>query len=99
MLAYADDIALLAPTVRAMRHMLKLCNDYANAFSIVFNATESKCVIVKPPTMCAYTEPNLYTDGNRIEIVNGWPHVGQLSIVSVTTVTQFLTGVVAWLDR
>ena len=77
-LAFADDIDLLAPTVRAVRYMLKLCDDYANAFSIMFNATKSKCVIVKPPRMCTYTESNFYIGGNRIEIVNRLPHFGDI---------------------
>ena len=29
-LAYADDIVLLAPTVDALRRMLKLCDNYAS---------------------------------------------------------------------
>ena len=31
-LTYADDIILLAPTVRAMRSMIKPCDDCAKAF-------------------------------------------------------------------
>ena len=37
-LAYADDIALLAPSARAMRLMFKICDEYAEGFDIVFNA-------------------------------------------------------------
>ena len=36
LLAYADDIVLLAPTAKAMRHMLKICDIYARDYSIVF---------------------------------------------------------------
>ena len=64
--------ALLELTVRALRCMLKLCDDYVNGFSIMFNATKFNCVIVKPPRMCAYTEPNLHMGGNRTQIVNRW---------------------------
>ena len=75
---YADAIVLLAPTVRAMRYMRKLCDDYANAFSIMLNETKYKCVIVKPPRMCAYTEPYFYIGGNRFEIVDRWQHLGHM---------------------
>jgi len=37
-LAYADDIAIIAPTPVAMRAMLKLCDNFANDLSIIFNA-------------------------------------------------------------
>ena len=43
-LAYADDIALSAPTTRAMRLMLGICDDFAQAYAIVFNAKKSKCL-------------------------------------------------------
>ena len=66
-LAYADDIALLPPTVCAVRYLLKLYDDYAYAFSIMFNATKSKCVIVKRPRMCAYTEPNFILVGIKLK--------------------------------
>ena len=39
-IAYADDIALLAPTTRAMRLMLGICDDFAQEHAIVFNAKE-----------------------------------------------------------
>ena len=37
-LAYADDIVLLAPTASAMRSLLKICEDYAREYSVIFNA-------------------------------------------------------------
>ena len=41
-LSYADDIVLLAPSARAVRLMLKICDEYAEGFDIVFNANKSK---------------------------------------------------------
>jgi len=37
-LSYADDIVLLAPTTSAMRKMLEICDNYAQEYSIKFNA-------------------------------------------------------------
>ena len=37
-LAYADDIVLLAPTARAMRKLLSLCDEFASGFNVLFNA-------------------------------------------------------------
>ena len=49
-LAYADDIVLLSPTVRAMRVLLNICDDFATTFDVVFNASKSKskCIVLKP---------------------------------------------------
>jgi hypothetical protein len=44
-LAYADDLVLLAPTAGAMRHMLSICERYAMEYAIVFNAKKSKCLL------------------------------------------------------
>jgi len=41
-LAYAD--VLLAPSANAMLHMLRLRDDYAALFNVVFNAGKSKCL-------------------------------------------------------
>jgi len=46
-LAYADDLLLLAPTATAMRTMLHICKEFANTFSARFNASKSKCIVVE----------------------------------------------------
>jgi len=44
-LAYTDDIVLLAPTHRAMRNMLALCDKFASEYH-VFNAKKSLCLYI-----------------------------------------------------
>jgi len=45
-LAYADDIVLPAPSVSAMRKMLAQYDEFATEFSVVFNASKSKCLLL-----------------------------------------------------
>ena len=45
-LAYADDVVLLAPTHSAMRMMLRVCEDFAKDFCLLFNPTKSMCMLV-----------------------------------------------------
>jgi len=40
-LACADDLTLLAPSSTAMRKLLRICDEYAYGYSIVFNANKS----------------------------------------------------------
>jgi len=47
-LAYADDIVLVSPTAHGMQSMLKMCEDYAMDFDVVFNGSKSKCVVNRP---------------------------------------------------
>jgi hypothetical protein len=49
-LAYADDIVLIAPTASAMRRLLLQCSDYAKEFSILFNASKTKCLVAASNT-------------------------------------------------
>ena len=44
---YADDLNLLAPTLRALRIMIKICESYADEFSIKFNGSKSKLIEYK----------------------------------------------------
>ena len=44
-LGYADDIILLSPTVFALKQMIKICEEYANEHSILFNGNKSKYLV------------------------------------------------------
>ena len=37
-LGYADDVVLLAPTARAMRTMLGVCDKFVSEFNVIFKA-------------------------------------------------------------
>ena len=79
-LAYADDVALLAPTPDAMHKMLNICDKFAAEFSIVFNAKKSKYLVFQPKRrgIPVPSSPAFYIGGNAIEIVDKWPHLGHI---------------------
>ena len=78
-LPYADDVVLLAPSAGAMRNMLLLCDDFANEFSVKFNASKSKCIVVQPRSSHLRTDSlGFYIGGNKIEIVDQWLHLGHM---------------------
>ena len=84
-LVYADDIVLVAPTPYAMRSLLSICDEFACKNDIVFSASKSKCVIVRP-TRARYNY--LYNfghdnirfniSGQPIELVDSYKHLGHL---------------------
>jgi len=49
---YADDVALLAPSPSALRHLLHICTEFAKSHSLVFNAAKTQliCFSQKPCT-------------------------------------------------
>jgi len=80
---YADDLVLLAPTVRAMRVLLNICDDFAVNYDIVVNASKSKCVGTKPSCGRNMALERIPTSpfrigGIEIEFVDSWPHLGHV---------------------
>ena len=79
-LAYANDLALLAPSVSVMHLLLKICDDHSKKFSIVFNASKSACLMVtrnKLVQQCI-KKPEFYIDGKFIDFVNEYAHLGHI---------------------
>jgi len=77
-LAYTDNVALLAPTPTAMRKMLKICEEYGNEFSVIFNASKSVWMYVtkrgRPPS----GNIQFHVDGKSISFVTRHMHLGHL---------------------
>ena len=44
-IGYADDVALISPTTRAMKTMLHVCDTFANEYDVLFNPTKSKYLV------------------------------------------------------
>jgi hypothetical protein len=76
-LAYADDLVLLAPTTGAMRRMLNICDSYATEYAIVFNAKKSRWLFFSSSN---YDSPNsvFCIGGSVVERVHSWPHLGHI---------------------
>ena len=81
-LAYADDIVLLAPTPKAMRELLQLCDSVAGDLRVIFNAAKSKCLAIGPKLKTPYAVPQFQIGGKIVEFVDEWPHLGH--IISTT---------------
>ena len=74
-LAYADDIVLLAPTPRAMCHMLQICESYGQEFFIQFNANKSACMLVGKKFVSVRHKVQFYIDGQQIPVVDDFLHL------------------------
>jgi len=81
-LAYADDLVLLAPTPSAMRKLLAICDEYAQEFSIVFNANKSKWLAIVPKKRRWITSQldfcHFRVGGTYVERVNSFVHLGHI---------------------
>ena len=82
-LAYADDLVLLAPTARAMRSMLAICDKFASEFNVTFNGNKSKYIrfnacIYRHTSDIATLSSRFVVGGHFIENVLTWSHLGHL---------------------
>jgi hypothetical protein len=81
-LAYEDDIVLIAPSPTAMRTLLAICDSYALEFDIVFNAEKSKFLVVSSPKRrniySALCGSRFVIGGNLIENVKQDTHLGHI---------------------
>ena len=86
-LAYADDVTLLAPTPSAIRTLLRICDEFAKEYSVIFNIKKTKCMFFQPrvkrlvPT-CDLPVFNL--NNNPIEYVDQYCHLGNLINTSLS---------------
>jgi len=79
-LAYADDLVLLAPTASAMRKLLRICDEYASEYIVVFNAKKSACMYSssKRRSLDHGCLPLFYVGGHSVDYVTEWVHFGHV---------------------
>ena len=101
-LAYADDI-VLAPSASAPRIMLVICDNYAKDYSISFNASKSKCLIILPGNRRFLNDLvrkcTFYVHNNPIEYVDTFVHLGHIITNHLSDNDDILIGVTILLVR
>ena len=80
-LTYADDVTLLAPTYEATMEMLKVCEECAREYDILFNSSKSQ-VILFPTPATRKLKPVIKLNNNVIEYASRAVHLGSYIGVS-----------------
>jgi len=73
----ADDICLLAPSIRAVQKMINICFDYAKEPNITFNPSKTVCQIFKSKN-CTTSVGNVYMDSNKLNWVTQFNYLGYI---------------------
>ena len=58
-----------------------MCEYYAKDYDVVFNACKSKCIVSHPQGKRSNTAArpiSFYISGNKIDVVDKWPHLGHI---------------------
>ena len=63
---YANDLALISPSLSGLRQMIKICEQYAMEYSIVFNPVKSNLMYKPYITLC----------GKPVDVVDNYLHLG-----------------------
>ena len=72
---------LISPSAHGMCCMLKLCDEYARDFNVVFNASKSKCTVNRPRGFAlgyCVGDVHFSVRGHDREIVDNCPHLGHI---------------------
>ena len=77
-LLYADDMALVAPSVKGLRLLLKECNEFCTEWDICLNTKKSKLMYFGKKCTDLF---NPLLSGEPIEWVDSWKYLG-VTVVS-----------------
>ena len=72
-LFYADDMVVLAPSIRGLRALLRTCGDYCIEWDICLNAGKSKCMYFGKPIDITH---DITLNGSNVEWVTEWVYLG-----------------------
>ena len=72
-LGYADDLTLLSPSVTGLREMLKICEGFADEYSVKYNAEKTVCVLFSKRVV---HKPAVKLCGKELDWVQSVKHLG-----------------------
>ena len=75
-LAYADDLALLAPTITSLKLLIKICEKFSKEFSLNFNESKSVLVGFTCNMNPNIHEINVQMNGQKIQVQNQEKYLG-----------------------
>ena len=69
---YADDMALISPSIKGLQKLLSATDEYCQQWDIMLNAKKTKNMVFGK----SRSLPSLQLDGKDIEWVNSWTYLG-----------------------
>ncbi len=76
-LAYADDIVLLAETPEQLQKLINIVQNWCDKYRLIINPSKSKIVHFRnPPKQCSEFEFKLGNDGCKLDTVESYKYLG-----------------------
>ena len=79
---YADDLALVSPSLSGLRQMIQICEQYAMEYSIVFNPVISNLMCFNSVSS---DKPYITLCGKPVDVVDNDLHLGNLIYNNIYT--------------
>ena len=78
---YADDIALIAPSLSSLKQVMKICENFAKSHNIIFNSSKTKllCYNKDPQTVIR----PIYLNGEQVSVVEHEKHLGNFLTTNI----------------
>ena len=73
---YADDILLLAPSLKALQILIDRTVNYLDKHYLTVNAQKTKVLVIKPKNFVLYGNPLLHIHHINLEVVNPYKYLG-----------------------
>ncbi|KAL0883177.1 hypothetical protein ABMA27_016619 [Loxostege sticticalis] len=74
-ISYADDMVLLSPSAGALKQLLSICESYAVAHGLRYNAKKSELMLFKAHNK-SYTIPTITLGGSPLSVVTHFKYLG-----------------------
>ena len=72
---FADDVTLICPTIKGLRKMVAICEQFADEFNVKFNGTKSKLLIYKGKG-CNIGTKSINVNGDIVHSSESADHLG-----------------------
>ena len=82
-LSYADDMVLLCPSVKALRKLLSICEDFAAEHDIIYNTKKTKCMLFRP-SVTMNISPIVKLTGVDLNFVQRFVYLGHIIVPSLS---------------
>ena len=75
-LMYADDMTVLAPSVKGLQNLINICASYAEEHEIVFNSSKTVCLCISAKSYKPKHLPTVYLNNAHLKYVSSFKYLG-----------------------
>ena len=75
---YADDLALIAPSVKALNKLLSICDEFAKRNDVLYSTEKSVCMMIHVGLQPRFNPPAVFLSGAPLRFVSCYRYLGHI---------------------